>query len=74
MMADRLPIQPPPISDQSSVLYAEEENPMLSLTRLPYRTIKALRSCCLTLVVLVLVLLVAGCVSLVFMAGRASGM
>lgn len=47
---------------------------MQSLAMLSYRTVKALRSCCLTLVVLVLVLLVAGCASLVFMAGRASGM
>jgi len=47
---------------------------MQSVTRLSYRTIKTLRSCCLTLVALALVLLVAGCASLVFMAGRASGM
>lgn len=47
---------------------------MQSVTRLSYRTVEVLRSCCLTLVALVLILLVAGCASLVFVASRASGM
>lgn len=45
---------------------------MLSVIKFSYRTFTAVRGCCLTLVVIALVLLVIGCVSLVFMAGRAS--
>lgn len=45
---------------------------MLTTIRLPFYTIKRIRSCCLTVAVLLIVAMIGGCLSLVFLAGRSS--